>query len=128
MTAFATRLLLIEIFFEGLTGALLVAVPETILRWLFGDPPPLDATLARVAGAGLLVLASGCGLLWQRKGAGAAFRVFLGYNVLATILLLAVGLAMAYAGVLLWPAVAVHVVLTALVAAALARRSYLSPR
>lgn len=120
MTKPIGRLLFIEIVFEAVTGLLLLAIPLTLIAWVFGDRAPVDATLGRVAGAGLLALAGGCWLIRRRNGGRSALIAFQLYNIPVAIFLVVVGFATEYVGVLLWPAVVAHVALSALIYVALA--------
>ncbi len=94
---------------EVATGAALLIVPSLVGRLLLGEEViGIAATVARVAGIALIALGIACwpgpprfGMLFY----GAAVTVFLTY----------VGFA-GGGGVLLWPAVVLHAVLTALLA------------
>ena len=103
---------------EVLTGLGLVVAPSLLARLLFGSDlnAPGEAT-GRIAGLVMLCLAAGC---WPRAtGAEAhALALLLALSVLATLYLVAIGLAGTTVGVLLWPAVAAHAVLAILLARA----------
>jgi len=103
---------------EVLTGLGLVVAPSLLARLLFGSDlnAPGEAT-GRIAGLVMLCLAAGC---WPRAtGAEAhALAPLLALSVLATLYLVAIGLAGTTVGVLLWPAVAAHAVLAILLARA----------
>ena len=93
---------------EGATGAALLIVPSLVGSLLLGDElTGVAATVARVAGIALIALAVAC---WPGPPLvgmsiySAAVALYLGY----------VGLAGTSTGILLWPAVVVHVILTAL--------------
>lgn len=88
-------------------GLLLLVAPALMAGWLFGAMPEVPTIGLRVLG---LVL-SGLGLMCWLSRDGAAlrpFRIMLGYNALAALGLIAVGLAWAPVGGLLWPAVILH--------------------
>jgi len=71
--------------------------------------------IGRVAGIALIALGVG-GWLGRNEadGAGSALSAMLTYDLLVTAYLLVVGLGTEFVGPLLWPAVAAHAVLTAL--------------
>lgn len=95
---------------EAATGLMLVAYPPLVARLLFGaGVTGLAEVVSRFAGIALLGLGVAC---WP--GAHSA-RIGMGvYGVLAALYLAIVGLGGGFAGVLLWPAVAAHVVLVVL--------------
>jgi hypothetical protein len=70
--------------------------------------------LGRLAGIALLSFAS---TSWPDPSARSVARAMLAYNLLATIYLLCLGIVGKPAGMLLWPAVALHLLLTLLLAA-----------
>ena len=70
--------------------------------------------IGRVAGIALLSLGVGCWFGRQEATGGWALPAMLLYNVLVTPYLAFVGLGTEFVGVLLWPAVVVHAVLTVL--------------
>jgi hypothetical protein len=96
---------------EALTGLALLVVPSLVGRLLLGEELAGAAVpVARVAGIALIGLGVACWPGPPRNGMliyGAAVTVFLAY----------VGLT-GGGGVLLWPAVVLHAVLTALLARA----------
>jgi hypothetical protein len=100
---------------EAATGAALLLVPSLVGQLLLGsDLTGPAVTVARVAGIALIALALACWPGPPRLGMlvySAAVALFLGY----------VGFAGASSGILLWPAVVLHVVLTALLARAFVR-------
>jgi hypothetical protein len=101
--------------FEAATGVALILVPSAVAQMLLGAGiAGVAAVVARVAGIGLLALGVAC---WPRKEPTHSLLVtILTYNVLVTILFLYIGIFGATVGVLLWPATAVHAVLTVLLA------------
>lgn len=106
------RLLALAAASEILTGLALVAAPSLVAHLLLGEERSgVAAEVARVAGIALVSLGIAC---WPGKDmAGmltysAAIAAYLGY----------LGLTGAAGGVLLWPAVALHVILTVLLARA----------
>jgi len=97
---------------EAATGAALLIVPSLVGRLLLGEELTGVAILvARVAGIALIALGIACWPGPPRVGMlaySAAVTVYLGY----------VGFAGALNGVLLWPAVVLHAILTALLSRA----------
>jgi hypothetical protein len=98
---------------EAATGAALLIVPSLVGRLLLGEElSGVAVPVARVAGIALIALGVACWPGPPRVGMliyGAAVTAFLAY----------VGLT-GGGGALLWPAVVLHVVLTALLARAAA--------
>ena len=72
--------------------------------------------MGRVAGIALLSLGLGCWLSRQDLNKTAALAAMLSYNLLVTAYLMYLGLGGELVGVLLWPAIAIHAVLTLLFA------------
>jgi len=109
------KALLLAAVGEALTGLALLLVPSLVGWLLLGqDLTGAAAAVARVAGAALIGLGVAC---WPGPPlAGMAI-----YGGLVALLLAYFGLAAGLTGVLLWPAVAVHIVLTALLAMNLAK-------
>ncbi len=92
---------------EVATGAALLTVPSLVGRVLLGEKLDGVATsLARVAGIALVALGVAC---WGQPMLGMSI-----YGAGVALFLAYVGLAEHRAGILLWPAVVLHVVLTAL--------------
>jgi hypothetical protein len=96
---------------EVVTGVALIVVPSLVGRLL------LDAELsgaaivtARVAGIGLFSFGLTC---WPgSETTAAASRAMLIYNLLVTLYLADLGIRSEWGGVLLWPAVLFHAVMT----------------
>lgn len=100
---------------EAATGVALLLVPSLVGQLLFGtELIGVAMTIARVAGIALIGLAVAC---WP----GPPLAGMLTYNVAVTLYLAYVGMAGGRTGVLLWPAVGLHVVMTALLTQALTR-------
>ena len=95
---------------EGLTGLALLVLPAFMGRLLLGvELTGAAIPAARVAGIALIGLAV----------ASVPTRAVLGmltYSALVTLYLCYLGLAGGFTGILLWPAVVVHAVLTVLLA------------
>jgi hypothetical protein len=100
---------------EAVTGLFLLALPHLVAKLLLGtDVSGVSIVIGRVAGIALVSLGVGCWLGRQEAGGGWALSAMLLYNILATAYLAYVGIATEFVGLLLWPAVAVHAVLTVL--------------
>jgi hypothetical protein len=97
-------------------GAVLLCSPAVAVNLLLASPPGGAAavTLGRVAGAALLALGIAC---WLARGDanGRAARglivAMLIYNAAVAAILAFAGISLKLAGVLLWPAVALHAVM-----------------
>src|SRR4051812_2428251 len=93
---------------EALTGLALLIDPALVGSLLFGEKLiGAAAAVARVAGIALIALGIACGPRAPLPG-------MLTYSALVTLYLAYLGLAAGLHGVLLWPAVALHGVLTVL--------------
>ena len=118
----ANLLLAVAAAGEAFTGLALIVAPSMVVALLFGAG--VDGTgvvISRLGGLALIGLGLAC---WPR-GASApvsrpAMAGMLAYNGLAAVYLGIVGLD-GQSGSMLWPAVAVHVGLTALLAISWAR-------
>jgi hypothetical protein len=105
---------------EGVTGLVVLIHPTLVAQLLFGDGVSgVGVALSRVAGIALLALGVAC---WPEREAAeagaAAWRAMLIYSLLVTLYLAYLGAVAHLAGVLIWPAVAVHVVFMLLLVAA----------
>ena len=103
---------------EAATGLALMAVPAVVVRLLLGgEISGASIPLGRVAGFGLLSLGMAC---WPGRDATGntvfVLRAMLTYNLLATLYLLCLGIGGESVGPLLWPAVALHGILSLLLA------------
>jgi len=93
---------------EGGTGLALLIVPSLVGRLLLGEElTGVAIPVARVAGLALIALGVACWPGPPRVG-------MLIYSVGVTLYLAYVGFAGGLTGILLWPAVVLHVILTAL--------------
>jgi hypothetical protein len=98
---------------EAATGMALIAVPSLVGRVLLGaELAGVSIPVARVTGIALIALGAAC---WPGS---TALGGMLTYGALATSYLSYLGIRGEWAGPLLWPAVALHAVLTALLAGA----------
>lgn len=105
---------------EGGTGLVLVVYPPIVIRLLFGaDIQGAGIVMSRIAGIALIALGVAC---WTGRNVSGvnttAVRAILTYSLLVTIYLAYLGTVRRLAGMLLWPAVAVHVGFMVLVVAA----------
>lgn len=114
------RLLLLAAASEAAMGLALLVYPPAVVRLLFGtEIIGAGIVMSRIAGIALLALGIAC---WpgraMRGRAAAAGGGMLAYSLLATLYLAYLGLGGEWTGKLLWLAVAVHAVLTVLLARA----------
>jgi hypothetical protein len=100
---------------EAATGLALLTVPSLVGQLLFGvELTGIALTVARVTGIALIALGVAC---WP----GPPLVGMLTYSAAVTLYLAYVGFAGGSTGRLLWPAVVLHVILTALLARAATR-------
>lgn len=93
---------------EAATGLALLVAPSLVGRLLLGaEMTGVAVPAARVAGLALIALAIAC---WRNS----PLLGMLFYSAAATLYLAWLGLAGGFAGILLWPAVAVHALLSIL--------------
>jgi hypothetical protein len=93
---------------EGATGLALLLVPSLVGQLLLGEQlSGIAIPVARVAGIALIALGVAC---WP----GTPLIGMLTYSVAVTLYLAYVGIAGGLTGTLLWPAVVLHAILTAL--------------
>jgi hypothetical protein len=114
------RLLTIAAASEAAIGIALIAAPALVTQLLLSESVSgVSVVISRVAGFGLLALGiAGAPDRDASRIRGRAHAGLLAYNALASLYLLALGLRGAWVGPLLWPTVALHVVITALLARA----------
>lgn len=114
-----SRLLAVTAVGEAITGLVLLAYPPIVIKLLFGaEVAGIGAIVSRIAGISLIALGVAC---WPPRSSGAAAPALLGmltYSTLAALYLAYLGIVGAWTGTLLWPAVAVHVILAILLARA----------
>ena len=97
---------------EAVTGLALLIVPSLVGQLLFGEElTGVALPVARVAGIALIALGIAC---WP----GSPPVGMLIYSVVVTLYLAYLGFADGLTGVLLWPAVALHLVLSILLGCA----------
>jgi hypothetical protein len=101
------KALILAAMFEIATGVALLIVPSLVGRLLLGEElAGVAIPVARVAGIALIALGVAC-------LPGPPLVGMLIYNAAATLYLAYVGFAGGLTGILLWPAVALHAILTA---------------
>ena len=102
------RVLVLAAGGEAATGLALLIVPSLVGRLLLGEAlAGVAIPVARVAGIALIGLGVACWPGPPRVG-------MLLYSAAVTLYLASVGFAGGLTGILLWPAVGLHVILTAL--------------
>ncbi len=98
---------------EVATGLALLIVPSLVGGWLLGaELTGVAIPVARVLGIALIALGVAC---WP---GGTARYGMLTYGAAVTLYLCYLGFLGGFAGILLWPAVVLHLLLTALLARA----------
>jgi hypothetical protein len=101
---------------EVAAGVILAVIPSVAARLVFGtDFTPAGTAICRIAGFGLLGLGIAC---WPASALvnPRAVRGLLAYNVLAAVFFAWLGISRELVGPLLWPAAALHGVLSLLLA------------
>ena len=102
------RVLIVAAVSEAATGVALLVVPSLVGRLLLGEElAGIAIPVARVAGIALIALGLAC---WP----GPPLVGMLTYSAVVTLYLAYVGFADGLSGILLWPAVVVHAILTIL--------------
>lgn len=114
------KLLDVATVIEVATGLALMIHPPLLSQLLLGEVVSgAGMALGRVAGFALLSLGLAC---WPNRESSRdntpALRALLTYNLLATLYLAYLGVSGQSVGSFLWPAVAIHAVLTLLLARA----------
>lgn len=101
---------------EAATGLALLVYPLLVVQLLFGtEIAGVGIVTSRVAGIALIALGLAC---WPGRDAGgsAALLGMLTYSLFAALYLGYLGIVGEWVGILLWPAVGVHAILSALLA------------
>ena len=102
------KVLVLAAVSEAATGLALLIVPSLVGRLLLGEElTGVAIPVARVLGIALIALGVAC---WP----GTPLVGMLTYSAAVTLYLAYVGFAGGLTGILLWPAVVLHVILTAL--------------
>lgn len=102
---------------EAGAGLALLFMPSAAAKLLLGTPLQESAayTLARVGGAGLLTIGVMCWLArgdTQSPAARGLVTAMITYNLVVALVLAAAGLRSQQVGIILWPAVVLHTVMT----------------
>jgi hypothetical protein len=107
-------------FETAATGLILLLSPELFGRLVLGgELSEPGQALGRLAGIAMLGFALAS---WPDPSARSITRAMLTYNLLATIYLFYLGIVGKLVGLLLWPAVALHLLFTVLLAQRVASR------
>jgi hypothetical protein len=115
------RVLALAAVSEAALGLVLLVYPAIVVRLLLGaEIAGAGITVSRVAGIALLSLGLAClprserGWPGSETGSGSSrpLLAMLGYSLLVTLYLASLGITGGQVGSLLWPAVAVHAILT----------------
>ena len=102
------KVLVVAAIAEAVTGLALMVMPSLLGRLLLGEElAGVAIPVARVAGIALIALGIAC---WP----GPPLVGMLIYSAAVTLYLAYLGFAGGFAGTLLWPAIALHAVLTIL--------------
>jgi hypothetical protein len=110
------RVLALAAVSEAATGVALIIVPSLVGRLLLGaELVGVTIPVARVAGIALIALGLACWPGSEATGTPTrALRAMLCYSLLITLYFAYLGIRGEWVGVLLWPAVVVHAILTIL--------------
>ena len=109
------RVLVFAAVGEAATGVALLIVPSLVVQLLFGAAlAGIAITVTRVTGIALIALGVAC---WP----GTPLVGMLTYSAAITLYLAYVGFTSGLNGILLWPVVVLHVILTAFLTQALIR-------
>ncbi len=104
------KVLVLAAVAEATTGLALLIAPSLVGHWLLGaELTGVAQAVARVAGIALVALGIAC---WP----GTPLVGMLIYSAAVTVYLAYLGVTGASTGILLWPAVALHLILTVLLA------------
>jgi Na+-driven multidrug efflux pump len=110
------KLLTLAAIGETATGLALLIVPSLVVRLLFdAEIVRVGVVMSRLAGIALIGLGVAC---WPGTDTRQASCGMVTYSVLAMLYLTYIGVRGEWVGLLLWPAVVVHAVLTLLLARA----------
>ena len=111
-----SMILSIAAFAETVTGLLALVCPSVLIRLLFGgETGGTGVIVCRFTGIALVGLSIAC---WPGKKSGQTSYGMLTYSTLAMLYLAFLGIS-GTGGVLLWPAVVAHALLSALILRAL---------
>ena len=103
---------------EGFLGVILVVHPSIVVRLLIGSEiAGAGVIVSRFAGIALIGFGTAC---WP--GPRPAFYGMLTYSALAMLYFVYIGVRGEFVGLLLWPAVVLHALLSALLVVALVKQ------
>jgi len=106
------KLLALAALGEAATGLILVVYPPIVVRLLFGaEIVGAGVIMSRIAGIALIGLGVAC---WPGNSAVQQLYGMLTYSVLAMLYLIRIAIRGEAVGLLLWPGVAVHALVIAL--------------
>jgi hypothetical protein len=106
------KVLILAALGEAATGLILVASPAIAVRALFGaEIAGAGIIMSRIAGIALIGLGVAC---WPGNSDRQQLYGMLAYSTLVALYLIRIGIRGAPVGLLLWPAVALHAALSAL--------------
>ena len=115
------KILVLAAVSEATTGAALLVVPSLVGQLLFGvELTGIALTVTRVTGIALVALGISCWPVTPLIG-------MLTYSTAVTLFLAYVGFVGGLTGILLWPAVVLHVILTTLLALAITSNKETKP-
>ena len=104
------RILTLAALAEAGTGVILFAYPPIVVRLLFGaEIAGAGVIMSRIAGIALIALGVAC---WPGNSAFQPLNGMLTYSTLAMLYLTYISVRGEFAGVLLWPAVVAHAILS----------------
>lgn len=110
-------MLTVDALIEGATGIAIIVAPNIVSRLLFASPlEGAGLIMARIGGIALVCLAVACLGIRDQAAIRAGIAGLLAYNVLSGVVLLLAATGGVYVGILLWPAVVVHLVVAAIFA------------
>jgi hypothetical protein len=105
------KLLILAAASEALAGLIFLVYPSVVIRLLFdSEIAGAGVLMSRIAGINLIAFGVAC---WPDSNTLRGFFGMLTYGLLAALYLVYVGVNIG-GGILLWPAVAVHAVLSTL--------------
>jgi hypothetical protein len=111
----ALWLLSVAAAIEVATGLALMIFPQAVASLLLGaDLTGAGISVGRIAGVALLSLGLVCWTSRQDANRTPAFTAMLTYNPLVAVYLMNLGFGSEHVGILLWPGIAVHAVLSLL--------------
>ena len=109
------KLLSVAAAAEIMIGVALMINPSLVAKLLLGDAiSGVSLAQGRVAGIGLLSLGVACWPRTANEGRSSSLQGLLCYNLLAMIYLLYLAIGGVSVGVLLWPTVVFHGILTSM--------------